>query len=188
MADNVILFAGPMGAGKTTAIRSVSEIPVVSTEAENNERNISDKPTTTVALDYGEILLSDDEKVRLYGLPGQKRFDFMWRILVERAMGMVLLIDNAAPDPVAVLFEYVSEFESLARVGAMVVGVSRMDLAPEPTIAHLSERLAEERSDLVLPVLPVDPREGSQVRLALMALIANVEMGAHRLSADRDAR
>src|SRR5690606_20066773 len=91
MADDVILFAGPMGAGKTTAIRSVSEIPVVSTEAENNERNISDKPTTTVALDYGEILLSDDEKVRLYGLPGQKRFDFMWRILVERAMGMVLL-------------------------------------------------------------------------------------------------
>ena len=75
MAEHVILFAGPMGAGKTTAIRTLSDIEVVSTEAANSERNVVDKPTTTVALDYGEITLGDEEKIRLYGVPGQERFD-----------------------------------------------------------------------------------------------------------------
>ena len=56
--EHVILFAGPMGAGKTTAIRSLSDIPVISTEAMNFDRTTSDKATTTVALDYGEIHVS----------------------------------------------------------------------------------------------------------------------------------
>ena len=83
--EHIILFAGPMGAGKTTAIRTLSDIPVVSTEAANTDRAQSDKETTTVALDYGEISVSDEEKVRLYGIPGQRRFEFMWKILRERA-------------------------------------------------------------------------------------------------------
>ena len=100
MTEHVILFTGPMGAGKTTAIQSLSDVPVVHTEADNTERHIADKPTTTVALDYGEITLGADEKVRLYGTPGQRRFDFMWAILRERARGMVLLINNDATDPI----------------------------------------------------------------------------------------
>jgi len=79
--EHVILFAGPMGAGKSTAIATLSDIEVVTTEAANTERHVVDKETTTVALDYGEITIGDDEKVRLYGVPGQKRFDFMWTIL-----------------------------------------------------------------------------------------------------------
>ena len=61
MAEHVILFTGPMGAGKTTAIRSLSEIEVVSTEAGNSERHIVDMATTTVALDYGEIVIGSDD-------------------------------------------------------------------------------------------------------------------------------
>src|SRR5689334_11133396 len=53
--EHIILFAGPMGAGKTTAIQSLSDIRVIATEAANSDREQSDKPTTTVALDYGEI-------------------------------------------------------------------------------------------------------------------------------------
>ena len=77
MAEHVILVAGPMGAGKTTAIRSLSEIEVVSTEAANTDRETADKETTTVALDYGEITVGEDDKVRMYGVPGQNRFDVL---------------------------------------------------------------------------------------------------------------
>ncbi|TPX01006.1 ATP-binding protein, partial [Schumannella luteola] len=98
MAEYVILFAGPMGAGKTTAIRSLSEIEVVSTEAANSEPGAVDKPTTTVAMDYGEIDL-DPDMVRLYGIPGQERFDFMWDILRERAMGLIVLVNADDPEP-----------------------------------------------------------------------------------------
>ncbi|MEO5919716.1 MAG: ATP/GTP-binding protein, partial [Pseudolysinimonas sp.] len=111
--EHVILFAGPMGAGKTTAIKSLSDIPVISTEAANSDRQTADKATTTVALDYGEILVSDEEKIRLYGIPGQRRFDFMWRVLRDRAEGMVLLVNNDGPDPVDAMREFMIEFADL---------------------------------------------------------------------------
>ena len=71
--EYVVLAAGPMGAGKTTAIAALSEIPVVSTDAVNTDLARNAKATTTVALDYGEITLGDGDKVRLYGVPGQER-------------------------------------------------------------------------------------------------------------------
>ena len=45
-----IVFAGPMGAGKTTAIRALSDHPPVCTEIANTERKQGTKETTAVAL------------------------------------------------------------------------------------------------------------------------------------------
>ena len=175
MAEHVILFAGPMGAGKTTAVQTLSEIVVVSTEAANTERNVVDKPTTTVALDYGEITLDLDDKVRLYGVPGQKRFDFMWAILKERARGLVLLINNDAPDPIGTVLEYLEEFGELVSDGRAVIGVSRSDTAPVPTLDDYSDALFEARPDLFLPIFTVDPRNAAQMTTLLLTLIATVE-------------
>ena len=91
-----IVFAGPMGAGKTTAIRSISDTPPVSTEVDNTDRAAYDKESTTVALDYGQLLLDDGTAVRLYGTPGQERFSFMWEILCSGAIGVILLIDGSS--------------------------------------------------------------------------------------------
>jgi len=176
MAEHVILFAGPMGVGKTTAIRSISEIGVVSTEADNTDRETADKPTTTVALDYGEIAVGEDEKVRLYGVPGQRRFSFMWRILAERAIGMILLVDNSAADPIADLLAGIDDFRELIDRGGAVVGLSRLDAAPRPTVLEHTAAIAAAHPGLMIPVIPVDPRAAGDVRLALMTLIATIEM------------
>ena len=48
-----IVFAGGMGA----AIRSLSEIPVLQTEAFNTDAQRHTKLETTVGIDYGEITL-----------------------------------------------------------------------------------------------------------------------------------
>ena len=178
MAEHVILFAGPMGSGKTTAIRSLSEIEVVATEAANTERDVVDKPTTTVALDYGEIALGDEDKVRLYGIPGQRRFDFMWSILRERAEGMVLLVNNDAPDPIATMLEFLDEFADLYDRGGVVIGISRTDVMRTPAVGDYTAALAVARPGLVVPVLGVDPRNAQHMRTALMALIVNIEMRA----------
>ena len=78
------VFTGCVGAGKTTAISVISEVPVISTEAKPTETAvIKRKVATTVAMDYGEISLADQTKVYLYGTPGQRRFDFMCHILTE---------------------------------------------------------------------------------------------------------
>jgi signal recognition particle receptor subunit beta len=176
--EHVILFAGPMGAGKTTAIRSLSDIPVISTEAQNSDRESSDKPTTTVALDYGEIHVSDEERIRMYGIPGQRRFDFMWRILRDRAEGMVLLVHNDGPDPVDAMREYMIEFADLCERGGVAVGVTRMDVAPGPTLTQYTDVLERERPDLMAPVMPIDPRDRGNMEMLMMSLIANIEMRA----------
>ena len=48
-----IVFAGSMGAGKTEAIKSLSEIPVLATEAFNTDQAAHEKQQTTVGIDYG---------------------------------------------------------------------------------------------------------------------------------------
>ena len=178
MAEHVILFTGPMGAGKTTAIQNLSEIEVVRTEANNSERHIVDKETTTVALDYGEILIGAQEKVRLYGIPGQQRFNFMWAILKKRAEGMVLLVNSDAPDPIGEMNFFIDEFRELYDKGGVVVGITRADVAPGPGIAAFSEALEQSNPGMVIPIFTVDPRNGDQMQDVLLALVANIEMRA----------
>ncbi|WBU39210.1 GTP-binding protein [Homoserinibacter sp. YIM 151385] len=178
MAEHVILFAGPMGAGKTTAVEALSEIEMVRTEAGNTDRETADKATTTVALDYGEITLDEEDKVRLYGVPGQKRFDFMWSILKERARGLILLVHNDAPDSIDQMIEYLDEFAELDARGGVVIGVTRSDLELGPPLDDYSAALRLRRPELVVPVYTVDPRDQDQMRTMLMTLIANIEIRA----------
>ena len=131
-----IVFAGPVGAGKTTAIQSLSDIEVVSTEAKASDDVRKMKPTTTVAMDYGVMKLDNGDQVRLYGAPGQKRFDFMWDILTENALGLVVLVNAAAPDPVLDLRLYLDAFRALIDRTAVVVGVTHIDQGPAE-VRHL---------------------------------------------------
>lgn len=164
-----------MGSGKTTAISSLSDIEVVRTEAANTDRASADKATTTVALDYGEISIDDHEKVRLYGVPGQKRFDFMWAILKKRAKGMVLLVNNDVADPIALMDEYLQEFRDLHERGEVAVGVTRSDLADGPRVEEYVSFLDDAYPHLIIPVFFVDPRNGDHMRTLLMTLVANIE-------------
>ena len=59
-----IVFAGPVGAGKTTAIQSLSDIEVVTTEAATSDDARFLKATTTVAMDYGLMKLASGDQVR----------------------------------------------------------------------------------------------------------------------------
>jgi signal recognition particle receptor subunit beta len=178
MAEHVILFAGPMGAGKTTAVQTLSEVPVVSTEAANSERDVVDKPTTTVALDYGEITIGAEDKVRLYGVPGQERFDFMWTILAERAKGLVLLINNDDVDPVRSVLGFLDRFDDLCSRSGVVIGISRTDVRSEPTVGTYLDAIAAARPGLMVPVFTVDPRDLATMTTLLTSLIANIEMRA----------
>ena len=96
--QNKILFIGPMGAGKTTAIQSLSEGNAATTEVRNSNRELYDKQTTTVAMDYGFIQLDENQQVHLYGIPGQKHFEPVWPVIAKGAIGAVLLVNAGHPD------------------------------------------------------------------------------------------
>lgn len=172
MSEHKILFSGTTGAGKTTAIGAVSEIAPLSTDVRNSDASLQ-KNLTTVGLDYGELTLDNGEKLRLYGTPGQQRFDFMWRILARGALGLVILVDNRQSDPLADLDRYVQGFRDLIESAACVVAICRTETHPEPGleafIAHLESR------GVLCPVLPCDVRDKDQVVQLLALLLLQLE-------------
>ncbi|MDH5370305.1 MAG: GTP-binding protein, partial [Gammaproteobacteria bacterium] len=62
-----IIFSGPVGSGKSTAINAISDVPVISTEQAATDDVKNRKETTTVALDYGMIKLGEGENIHIYG-------------------------------------------------------------------------------------------------------------------------
>lgn len=173
MAEYKIIITGPMGAGKTTAIAAVSEIPVVSTDVANTAKKDSAKATTTVAMDYGELSLGEGDTLRLYGTPGQKRFDFMWKILAKGALGLIVLVDNARPDPVSDLDMYLDNFAELIADTGVVIGVTRMDLSPTPSMDAYHQAL--RRRGAHYPVMALDARKKQEVVIVLDTLLSILE-------------
>ena len=168
-----IVFAGPVGAGKTTAIQSLSDIEVVSTEANASDDVRRLKKTTTVAMDYGVMRLDNGDQVRLYGAPGQKRFDFMWDILTENALGLVVLVSAKADDPVADLRVYLDAFRPLIDRTAVVVGVTHTDQGD----ISVRRRLIQDMEHLGIPpcVMVVDARSRSDIATLVKALLFSID-------------
>lgn len=176
--EHKIIFTGPVGAGKTTAISSISDIPVVKTEAQASDDVQLRKSNTTVAMDYGVLNLEQGAKVHLYGTPGQERFSFMWDILAVGGMGLVLMLDNAREDPLDDLAFFVDAFRMFIQKNGMVIGVTRMDVSAQPPLHAYHDRLA--KLNLNVPVFEVDARERQDVKTLLMALMAVLDPGLRR--------
>ena len=171
--DLKLIIAGPVTAGKSTAIRTISDIRPISTDVATSDSVSILRPRTTVAMDYGELTLGDGRKLRLYGTPGQRRFDFMSKILCRGALGLVVLIDNRAKNPMAELDYYSALFSDLVDESAMVVGVTHRDQAPEPGLDRYEWRLQALHKPW--PVFPVDPRNKSHVITLLDGLVTMLE-------------
>ena len=168
-----IVFAGTMGAGKSEAIKSLSSIDVLSTEATNTDTSFNDKMLTTVGIDYGELVLEDGTKVGLYGTPGQERFDFIWDIICKGALGIILLIDHSVERPIEQLNFYLEHFKPMS--DNIIIGITHLDLKTTHTTALYRDweaTLAYPRS----PLFFIDARKKSDVLLLVEALIANAEV------------
>ncbi len=118
------IFTGSPGAGKTTA----SEFPPISTDVIATDVLSKMKEHTTVAMDFWKITLESVQKICLYGTPGQKRFDFMWEILVQGGLGLIILINKTAPNPLMKLELYSANFADFIAATDVVIGITCMDL------------------------------------------------------------
>ena len=171
-----LVFTGSVGAGKTTAICTISEVPPVTTEAKPSEDQVvARKKSTTVAMDYGMLTLEGELKLHVYGTPGQRRFDFMCHILTQGALGLIILIDNTHPDPMGELDYYLNLNAGFLRRSAAVVGVTHYDVTEAPSVQDYYECLSE-RGD-PWPVLHVDAREKTDVAMLIHTLLAQLQFG-----------
>lgn len=167
-----IVFAGSMGAGKTEAIRSLSDIPILKTEAFNTDSESHIKMETTVGIDYGEITLDDDFTIGLYGTPGQERFDFIWPIICQGAIGAVILIDHNVADPIQELESYLETFQEYT--DHIAIGITHTDDNTEKSTYIYQEWL--KQNDLFNPLFIIDARKKDDVLLLIEALITSIEI------------
>jgi small GTP-binding protein len=162
-----IVVTGPFSAGKTTLIRTISEITVLSTERGITDDTRSRKAETTVAMDFGRITIDRDLVLYLFGTPGQERFDFMWEILGEGMLGFVLLLDSSRDDPFTEARVILDAFERMARV-PYVIAVNRMSAVSPATAAAVRRELGV--GDHVA-VLGCDATDKESVKAVLLALL-----------------
>ena len=126
-------------------------------------------------MDYGLIKLSDNERVHLYGTPGQERFDFMWDILTKGGIGLILLLDNTRKDPFQDVRFYTNAFRAFIEKQQMVVGVTRMDMQRKPSLVEYRKCL--ESLSLNVPVFEVDARSAKDVTMLIQALLFSLDPG-----------
>lgn len=169
MASYKIIFTGPVGAGKTTSIAAISDVEPFVTEQIATDETKERKQHTTVAMDYGMLKLENNERIHLYGTPGQERFNFMWDILTDGGVGLVLLIDNKRPNPLDDFTFFLQAFKEFINQTAVVVGVTRMDLAPKPALNDYHRVMRE--LNLNIPVFEVDAREKKDVIYMVQTLM-----------------
>ncbi|WP_369223484.1 ATP/GTP-binding protein [Streptomyces sp. R39] len=172
-----ILVAGGFGVGKTTLVGAVSEVAPLHTEeyltragvGVDDLEGVDSKFTTTVALDFGRITISDDLVVYLFGTPGQERFWFMWNDLVSGAMGAVVLVDTRRLE---VSFASIDFFES--RGIPFVVGVNCFHGVRDRTAEEIRAALA---LDPQVPLVLCDARDRGDGRDVLLALVDHLMAG-----------
>jgi len=164
-----ILVAGSFGSGKTTFVKTLSEIDPLLTEKKisSPESVDGDKTTTTVAMDMGKIKINDDLEVHLFSAPGQARFSFMIDILQKGIIGAIILVDATNP-------RSVKEAEELAKYIyknyeiPIVYAVTKLD---KPNAKSLDEIKAYLEDDENVKVVPLDPRDKKMSKKTLLELL-----------------
>jgi uncharacterized protein len=165
-----VVVTGPFAAGKTTLIRTISEITVLSTERDITDETRSRKAETTVAMDFGRITIDSDLVLYLFGTPGQDRFDFMWEILGEGMLGYILLIDPSREESLTEAAGILKAFAAMAPV-PYVIAVNRVEQVDEAQATRYREVIGASSH---VPVLPVDATDKPSVKNVLLSLLFEV--------------
>ena len=165
-----IVVAGPFAAGKTQFINTVSDIKTVTTERKTStstEKSVKDY--TTVAMDFGKIKIDDEHELYLFGTPGQSRFDFMWEILGEGALGIIVLVDSTDPKTFHEARKIINFFQSRFPV-PIVVGANKQDL-PDAWSAEDVKSALDISDDEGIPVIPLSAKNKEDVKKVLLTLL-----------------
>lgn len=173
-ANFKIVFAGSFGVGKSTAIRTISDIEVVNTDVKSLELtrllDNTGKTTTTVGFDYGELYMPDSTVVALYGLPGQERFDDMWGNILTADSGVILWLYGNSTESLNECKKWLEILKAHQAIRYLTVVVTRLPI-PTPSIVLQPYRDLVRQYNPYAPVMSADPRNKNQVIQAVLMAI-----------------
>ena len=165
-----ILIAGSFGSGKTSLVRTLSEIEPLTTEKQisnSQERLFPGKKTTTVALDMGKLKIADDVEIQLFATPGQERFSFMLDILSKGILGALVLVDAtnlASIDEAKNIAKKIRELYEIP----IVYGITKTDEENAKSFEEIQIHLGNEDD---AKIIKLDPRDFESSKRALLELL-----------------
>lgn len=170
-----VMIAGGFGTGKTTMVRSVSDIKPLTTEETltqatvgvDNLIGVADKAETTVSLDFGKISLNESLMLYLFGTPGQERFWFLWNGLFKGALGAIVLVDTRR---LASSFRAIEEMERQD-----VPFVIALNVFPDSAQHPIEEIRDALDISPHTPIVSCDARDRASSRDVLVALIQHLQ-------------
>lgn len=166
-----IVVVGGFGVGKTTLVRSVSEIRPLNTEevmtqagvGVDETTGVATKTTTTVAFDFGRISLNERMVLYLFGAPGQERFWFLWDRLFSGTLGAVVLVDTRRMSESWYAVDRLEHHKT-----PFVVAVNRFDDGGAFSLEEIRQALSLPEH---VPLIDCDARVRSSGKRVLIALV-----------------
>jgi hypothetical protein len=168
-----VVVTGTVGAGKSSFIRSVSDIAPVDTDRKATDETALMKKKTTVAMDFGRLHLGNKISVHLYGTPGQSRFDFMWDILIRRAAAYILLVDAHRPSD----FRYARKILSFMKQRVnipLIIGLTHTDCKGAWSKDNVAIALGFVDEKRRPPIVILNPTQRQSVVQLLTILVQQV--------------
>ncbi|MBD2388495.1 GTP-binding protein [Cylindrospermum sp. FACHB-282] len=165
-----LIVTGTVGAGKSTFIRSISEIEVVDTDTRATDETALLKKRTTVALDFGRLQFGPDMALHLYGTPGQSRFDFMWDILIRKAHAYILLVAAHRPREFRQARKIINFMNQRMQI-PMIIGLSHTDCPGAWSEEDIFFALGYVNENDRPPIVQVNPTERESVGEAVITLV-----------------
>jgi signal recognition particle receptor subunit beta len=157
-----IVVTGPPESGKSRFVTSATELGV------SVDRAGPGRDATTVAMDFGWLHWQDFE-ITLYGTPGQPRFDPMLTVILNNAMGVILLVDATDHGQLARarhLYKIVAKMHV-----PVVVAANKKDLPGQMSEEEIRKEIGIGKS---IPIFLISAHRKDDVRAVLESLVDSI--------------
>lgn len=169
--DRKIVFVGSVGSGKSTIVRNLSSVPVITSEV-GSTTDIG-KATTTVGIDYGYITLDEHSRISLYGVPGQRKFSFVWDHTCQGLWGLVILVRNNDHKSIREL-DYLLDYFSIDEHSSLIVCLTHCDVIRSEQSKKMVQAILSERG-LNVPVYSINASLKRNAELIIQTITAMEE-------------
>ena len=186
----VVLLGSP-GSGKTTAIAAASFGKALNSDVVATDSVANDKAKTTVGIDYAEIDIpshdGEEQKISLFGTPGQIKFNFIWDVVGKNADGFIILLDMSRPEPLSYL-KFYSKFlhDEIGNTSLVYCALTHCEKY-FGDISNIMEMISSEYSN-IKGVYRIDAREKEDVSIVLSDIYPQIKNAKEMLSHNTNSK